>query len=322
MPQTSEDIKNVYSEEYWKAKKVDYENLIDRLKLPFEMADIKKGELILDLGGGLGEISYQCLKKGARVVYVDYSDYAIEQAKKIKGLEVHGCSILDFIKKEKRVFDKTFLVDVFEHLSREENEKLFRWLADHTKRVIIQTPIYKSYLKETGHIFVLPLEELKEFLNKHGFIIEKEVVKEKLTAICKRKKKVVAVSGYFIWLHAGHCEYFEKAKQLGDELVVILNNDIQQKIKYGKVIVPYKEREKIIESIRYVDRVMESIDKDESVCASLEALKPDIFAKGGDRTIYNIPEKKVCEENKIKIVWGLGKKIQSSSWLMNKTKNL
>jgi len=186
MPPTSKEIKSVYSEDYWKAKEVNYKNLIKRLKIPFELAEVKEGENILDLGGGLGEISYQCLKKGAKVVYVDYSDYAVKQAKKIKGLEVHDCSILDFIKKEKRVFDKTFLVDVFEHLSKEENEELFSWLKDHTKKLIIQTPIHKNYLKETGHIFVLPLKELRQFLRKYGFRPQKEVVTEKLTAVLKK----------------------------------------------------------------------------------------------------------------------------------------
>ena len=51
----------------------------------------------------------------------------------------------------------------------------------------------------------------------------------------------VAVSGYFIWLHVGHIEYLKEAKKMG-KLIVILNNDDQQVLKYGKVIVPLKER--------------------------------------------------------------------------------
>ena len=59
-----------------------------------------------------------------------------------------------------------------------------------------------------------------------------------------------------------------------------------------------------------------SIDKDGTVCESLGAVKPDIFAKGGDRYSYEIPEAKVCREHGIEIVDGLGKKIQSSSDLI------
>jgi cytidyltransferase-like protein len=129
--------------------------------------------------------------------------------------------------------------------------------------------------------------------------------------------KVVAVSGYFICLHIGHIEYLKKASELG-KVVVILNNDKQQKLKYGRIIVPFKERKIVMESIRYVDSVMKSIDTDRTVCKSLQKLFPHIFAKGGDRFSENIPEKKICDEIKIKIVDGLGKKIQSSSKILKK----
>jgi len=56
-----------------------------------------------------------------------------------------------------------------------------------------------------------------------------------------------------------------------------------------------------------------SIDLDTTVCKSLKKIKLNIFAKGGDRYIYEIPEPKICEKLGVKIVDGLGKKIQSSS---------
>jgi cytidyltransferase-like protein len=129
--------------------------------------------------------------------------------------------------------------------------------------------------------------------------------------------KVVAVSGYFICLHVGHIEYLQKASELG-RVTVILNNDKQQKLKYGKIIVPLRERKIIMESIKYVSEVIESIDTDRTVCKTLRMIYPDIFAKGGDRFSGEIPEKKVCDELKIKIVDGLGEKIQSSSNILKK----
>lgn len=84
--------------------------------------------------------------------------------------------------------------------------------------------------------------------------------------------------------------------------------------------MPLNERIEILESLRFVDEVIVSIDKDLSVCKTLEMLRPDIFAKGGDRVIDNIPEKEICEKLGIKIVFGVGK-IQSSSWLINKNQN-
>ena len=127
--------------------------------------------------------------------------------------------------------------------------------------------------------------------------------------------KVVAVSGYFDPLHVGHIELFKMAKELGDKLVVILNNNKQTEMKKGKYFMPANERKKILEELRCVDEVFVSIDEDKSVCKSLEAVKPDIFANGGDRFNYEVPEVKVCEEFEIEIVDGLGEKIQSSSEL-------
>ena len=125
--------------------------------------------------------------------------------------------------------------------------------------------------------------------------------------------KVVAVSGYFDPLHIGHIELFKMARELGDKLVVILNNNKQTEMKKGKYFMPAEERKKILEELRCVDEVFVSIDEERSVCKSLEAVHPDIFANGGDRFNYEVPEVKVCEELRIKIVDGLGGKIQSSS---------
>jgi cytidyltransferase-like protein len=133
-----------------------------------------------------------------------------------------------------------------------------------------------------------------------------------------KKKKIVAVSGYFDPLHVGHIEYLKLAKMLGDKLIVILNNTNQTILKKGKEFIPLEERKIILEAIKYVDEVFVSIDQDESVCKSLEVIKPNIFAKGGDRYAYEIPEKKICDKLGIKIIDGLGKKIQSSSELIKK----
>lgn len=137
----------------------------------------------------------------------------------------------------------------------------------------------------------------------------------------KTKTKVIT-SGYFIWMHVGHLELLKRSSRYG-KLTVVLNNDKQQKLKYGKVIVPFAERKKILESIKYVDRVVQSIDTDKTVCKTLAKYKPTIFTKGGDRFKGEIPEKEVCKKFKIKIVDGLGKKVQSSSSLIKSlcTKN-
>ncbi len=130
--------------------------------------------------------------------------------------------------------------------------------------------------------------------------------------------KTIAASGGFDPLHIGHVEYLQHAKSLGDKLVVIVNSDDFLVRKKGYAFMPLKERMAIIAALRCVDEVMECIDQDQTVCETLRKLKPDIFAKGGDRHSGNIPELAVCQECGIEIVDGLGQKIQSSSELVSK----
>lgn len=142
---------------------------------------------------------------------------------------------------------------------------------------------------------------------------------EQLSSISYYKMITVVTSGGYDPIHIGHIRCFKKAKKLGDKLIVILNTDKFLKKKKGYIFMPYYERKEIIESIKYVDKVVRCIDKDQSVCKTLESLNPDIFAKGGDRNLGNIPEKEVCERLGIKMVFTVGGgKIQSSSWLINK----
>ncbi|MEK6898804.1 MAG: adenylyltransferase/cytidyltransferase family protein [Nanoarchaeota archaeon] len=131
---------------------------------------------------------------------------------------------------------------------------------------------------------------------------------------------IVVASGYFDPAHIGHIEYLELAKKLGDKLIVIVNNDHQASLKKGKAFMPQEERLAIVKALRCVDEVFLSIDTDASVCKSLESIKPHIFAKGGDRFATEIPESSVCKKHGIKIIDGLGAKIQSSSDLVAKSK--
>ncbi len=139
----------------------------------------------------------------------------------------------------------------------------------------------------------------------------------------KNKKIVVAVSGGFDPIHYGHTRQFEAAKKLGDELVVILNNDNWMMKKKGYIFMPEKERAEIIAAFRSVDRVVLTKHlknpKDMSVCEELRRLRPAIFGNGGDRKPdwHPVPEVALCQELGIKMVYNLGRggKVQSSSWL-------
>jgi len=133
-------------------------------------------------------------------------------------------------------------------------------------------------------------------------------------------KKVVA-SGYFDPIHVGHIKYLQEAKKLGDKLIVIINNDFQAKRKKGKPFMRETERAVIVGELKCVDSVRISLDTDETVCNTLRAIHPDIFANGGDRTSDEVPETEVCRELGIEMVFGVGgKKIQSSSNLIKNAK--
>ena len=127
------------------------------------------------------------------------------------------------------------------------------------------------------------------------------------------EKTLVIVSGYFSPLHCGHLDYLEAGASLGDRLVVIVNNDLQQKKKKGKVILPQQDRLRIVRALSIVDEACVAIDDDSSVKKTIEsiALKNQqfnlIFANGGDRNQpSDIPEVDVCREHKIQLIFGAG----------------
>tara|TARA_B100001939_G_scaffold313993_1_gene298104 strand:- start:313 stop:735 length:423 start_codon:yes stop_codon:yes gene_type:complete len=128
-------------------------------------------------------------------------------------------------------------------------------------------------------------------------------------------KVKIAVSGYFDPIHVGHLEYLKMAKSLGDILVVIVNNNHQCVLKKGKFFMDENDRLEIVKAIKYVDEVVLSVDQDKTVCKSLELIRPNIFANGGDRSTDEVPETSVCKKYKIEMVDGLGEKIRSSSSL-------
>lgn len=133
-------------------------------------------------------------------------------------------------------------------------------------------------------------------------------------------QRIVVASGYFDPLHFGHIEYLQKAKKQGTQLVVIVNNDLQAKNKKGFVMSPASERIKIVRELECVDFAVESVDEDSTVCKTLSALHPHVFANGGDQFNTNIPERSVCEKLGIELVDNLGGKIQSSRWIVTSLK--
>lgn len=105
----------------------------------------------------------------------------------------------------------------------------------------------------------------------------------------------------------------EAAAAMGDKLIVIVNNDVQQVLKKDKIILPEENRARLIKALRYVDEVVIAVDNDPPVIRTLHAIADAYpgheltFANGGDRDSEKvIPEGDVARERNITLVFGVG----------------
>lgn len=139
---------------------------------------------------------------------------------------------------------------------------------------------------------------------------------------------LVVVSGGFDPLHSGHLDHINKAKELGGELLVIVQNEENLIKKKGFYFMSSKERINIIGNLVAVDKVILNIDDDMSSIKTLEKIRkfhPNrkiVFAKGGDRFSHEIPESEICKELDIEIMDGVGGHLNSSSGLVRRIVNL
>ena len=140
-----------------------------------------------------------------------------------------------------------------------------------------------------------------------------------------KNKTLVIASGYFNPIHKGHIEYLNRSKAIGDFLFVLVHNDYQRLLKGSKEFMNEDERLLVVRNMKAVDEAMISIDENSRLVEkSIEFIynqmgsKFDriIFSNGGDQTANTIGEKEICEKLGIELVFELGDKIQSSSWLL------
>ncbi len=111
---------------------------------------------------------------------------------------------------------------------------------------------------------------------------------EKINNWKKEGKKIVFTNGCFDIIHAGHVDYLEKAKSLGDILVVGLNSDESIKRIKGpeRPINIQEHRKKVLEALKPVDLVI--IFDEDTPERLIKEIKPDVLVKGGDWKIENI----------------------------------
>lgn len=143
-------------------------------------------------------------------------------------------------------------------------------------------------------------------------------IQELLRILPDLPRPIVATSGGFDPLHVGHLRCIQDAKRLGKTLIVIVNGDgfLMRKKRYQ--FMPVADRMEIIDGIRGVDYVVDWDDGSQFVSGGIALIKPDFFAKGGDRAEpKDIPEWDKCQDAGCEVVFNVGGgKIRSSSELV------
>jgi len=132
------------------------------------------------------------------------------------------------------------------------------------------------------------LSEIEPHFSGEELMLSLSEVKRHSSALRQNRKKIVFTNGCFDILHAGHVYYLEKAKKLGDELVVGLNSDSSVKALKGagRPINNLEQRVKVLSSLQCVDKVVSF--SDETPIKLIKAIKPDVLVKGGDYKIKDI----------------------------------
>ena len=132
------------------------------------------------------------------------------------------------------------------------------------------------------------LDEISPFLNKTESYITLQEAKSYSMELQQSGKKIVFTNGCFDILHAGHVEYLEAAKQLGDKLIVGINSDESVRKLKGKdrPINKLINRAKVIGSLKCVDAVV--VFDETTPIKLIKAIKPNVLVKGGDYKVKEI----------------------------------
>ncbi len=115
--------------------------------------------------------------------------------------------------------------------------------------------------------------------------------------IKKENQKLVFTNGCFDLLHRGHIDYLNRAKELGDYLVVALNSDESvTKLKgKGRPLVKLEDRAFVISNLKAVDFVISF--NEETPFEIISKVIPDVLIKGGDWKIDQIVGRDIVEQN-------------------------
>ena len=114
-------------------------------------------------------------------------------------------------------------------------------------------------------------------------------------------EKIVLANGCFDILHVGHTRYLSGARAEGDVLVVAINSDdgVRKLKGAGRPILPELERAELVAGLESVDYVI--VFDEPNVEPLLDALRPNVHAKGTDYTAETVPERAVADRLGIRV---------------------
>lgn len=132
-------------------------------------------------------------------------------------------------------------------------------------------------------------------------IINETALREEIQKWRAANKKIVFTNGCFDLIHVGHLRTFIEAKKMGDLLIVGINSDRSVKALKGETrpIISEQDRAELISALKPIDYVI--IFDENNVSHLLEMIKPDIYVKGGDYTLENLPEKETIVRYNIEV---------------------
>ena len=113
-------------------------------------------------------------------------------------------------------------------------------------------------------------------------LLDPEALSERCRALQQQGRRIVLTNGCFDLLHVGHIRYLKQARELGDALVVALNDDASVRALKGRTrpIVPAAQRGEVLAALACVDYV--TIFEDETAAEAVRTIRPQIYVKGGD----------------------------------------
>ncbi|MCK5286950.1 MAG: D-glycero-beta-D-manno-heptose 1-phosphate adenylyltransferase [Thermodesulfovibrionia bacterium] len=112
-------------------------------------------------------------------------------------------------------------------------------------------------------------------------IVDRWKLKNIISSLKSKGKKVVFTNGCFEIIHIGHTRYLTEAKNLGDILVIGLNSDNSaSRIKPGRPIIPEKQRAEVLSALHMIDYI--TLFDEDTPYELIKEIQPDILVKGAD----------------------------------------